>query len=128
MKLFIFCIVLFLLLTTAIILNMHYIHSIIDKLTYLTESLPESIWEYQSSGEKYKKPIEEIYTLWDKKINYISYSIDYNRIDSVDLAISEIYVSFSTEDFNQLLLSRQRLLDSLKRIRSLESISWLGIF
>ena len=128
MKSFVFCIILFALITAGVIWNMHYIHSIIDELIEYAENLPQSIEELETNPEKYTETVENLYNLWDKKVNRISYTVGYGRIDYTDDALLEVYCSYYTKSYGDFILARKNLLDSLYRMRLLESISIENIF
>ena len=128
MKAFIFCLALLILLSALMLFHMRSIHKTLDSLTELVEKLPSDINTLNESSQNYLPIVEELYSLWDKKINKISYTIDYNRIDSVDKAIIELHEAYHSGAFEDFLRAKSLLLDALKRIHSLESISFSSIF
>ena len=88
----------------------------VKELLSIAESLPENEQEFEKNAEETQKKVEELYSLWDKKIDGLAYIMSYDMLDRADDAVISLYSAYSTSDTEDFLLARAKLCDSLKRL------------
>lgn len=116
MKTFIASLLIFALLCVFVGVNSAITSDTIKELLSIAESLPENEKDFEKNPEEVKKKVEELYSLWDKKIDGLAYIMSYDMLDRADDAVISLYSAYSTSDTEDFLLSRAKLCDSLKRL------------
>ena len=116
MKTFIASLLIFALLCVFVGINSAKTADTVKELLSIAESLPENEQEFEKNAEETQKKVEELYSLWDKKIDGLAYIMSYDMLDRADDAVISLYSAYSTSDTEDFLLARARLRDSLKRL------------
>ena len=71
---------------------------------------------FEKNAEETRKKVEELYSLWDKKIDGLAYIMSYDMLDRADEAVISLYSAYSISDTEDFILARAKLCDSLKRL------------
>lgn len=86
--------VLFILVIFAYLISLNYIKNSCDTGK---ELLNESIYIYKTEGTA-RKQAEEIKNFWDKKEKMLSFFVNHNHIDEIELAISSMNIYANDEN------------------------------
>lgn len=116
MKTFIASLLIFALLCVFVGINSAKTSDTVKELLSIAESLPENEKDFEKNPAEVKKQVEELYSLWDKKIDGLAYIMSYDMLDRADDAVISLYSAYSTSDTEDFLLARAKLCDSLKRL------------
>lgn len=116
MKTFIASLLIFALLCVFVGINSAKTADTVKELLSIAESLPENEKDFEKNPAEVKKQVEELYSLWDKKIDGLAYIMSYDMLDRADDAVISLYSAYSTSDTEDFLLARAKLCDSLKRL------------
>ena len=80
------------------------------------KELTKAMKAFEKNAEETQKKVEELYSLWDKKIDGLAYIMSYDMIDRADEAVISLYSAYSISDTEDFILARAKLCDSLKRL------------
>lgn len=116
MKTFIASLLIFALLCVFVGINSAKTSDTVKEILSIAESLPDNEQEFEKNAEETRKKVEELYSLWDKKIDGLAYIMSYDMLDRADEAVISLYSAYSISDTEDFILARAKLCDSLKRL------------
>ncbi len=119
MKSVIISVVLLLATTAGVIVNIFYIDTTVSEIIEKAESMPIDSESFASQKDK----AEEIYGLWGKQKNAVTYLVDYREVEEVDVACQKLYNSVRGEDFSAYLIARDEFIHALTRLRDISLIT-----
>ncbi len=100
----------------------------IDVLYEMTEEFPRDIASYKASSDGYLAQVRTLGDRWSDAVGYFSYVCTYNLINRADEAVWNLYAAVETGDHPAAIAARYQLLDALRRMRELESVTVSSIF
>ena len=100
----------------------------VDTLYRLTESLPTDLTRYESAPQRYRSTADAIGDDWSDAVGYFSYVCGYNALNRADEAVWNLYAALESGDYPSAIAARYQLLDALRRMRELETVSFSSIF
>ncbi len=123
MRSFVAAIAALIILTALVTVNSVLLCRRIDSLLDIAAQLPEG----DPRGEGAAETAQKLYSLWDKTVEPLSLTVGYPLLDRADDAIEEIAASAGTDGGNYEQ-ARRKFIDSLKRMRKLQGLTFTGIF
>ncbi len=99
-----------------------------DALYEMTESLPTQPDGYQSEKERYDHTVQALCDNWSDAVGYFSYVCGYNVLNRADEAVWNLYAAVRAEDYSTAIAARYQLLDALRRMRELETVTFSSVF
>ena len=124
MKAFIVSLAALVILAAAVTVNSVFICGRIDEIMSCAELLPE----LDPSADGARETSERLYALWDRTVEPLSYTVGYQLIDRADDAIEEIAAAIAAGTDGNYASARRRFIDSLKRMRKLQGLTFTGVF
>ena len=100
----------------------------VDVLYRITESLPTNPAAYKGSPDYYRAAAATLGGNWSDAVGYFSYVCGYNALNRADEAVWNLYAALESGDYPSAIAARYQLLDALRRIRELETVSFSSIF
>ncbi len=102
--------------------------SLVDAMYRMTESLPTHPAEYQTTSDHYRVAVASLGEDWADAVVYFSYVCGYNALNRADEAVWNLYAAVESGDYPTAIAARYQLLDALRRMRELETVSLSSIF
>ena len=99
----------------------------IDEMLSITTALPKTE-EAFSSAEDIDNDIFTLIDLWDQEFPKIARTAGYANTNRCDQAIGALAVHFQNRNGNEFAVTLSEFCDGLYRLRTLEGISWEGLF
>ena len=99
----------------------------IDEMLSITTALPKTE-EAFSSAEDIDNDIFTLIDLWDQEFPKIARTAGYANTNRCDQAIGALAVHFQNRNGAEFSVALSEFCDGLHRLRTLEGISWEGIF
>ena len=124
MRSFILALAALLLLASAVAANSAFVCRRLDEITQCAKLLPE----LDPKEEGAKETAHRLYSLWDRTVEPLSYTVGYQLIDRADDAIEEIVAAVETENDGNFAQARRRFLDAVGRMRKLQGLTFTGVF
>ena len=106
----------------AVITNSLVLRSIITDLTERVESAEEE------NADVALREFEEIYRYYQKKLTYISLTVNHQDLTSIDESFTEIIGAAKAKDMDTLLTVKSRLIGALTHLKRLSGINIDSIF
>lgn len=128
MKTFIVSLFIFGILTALVICNAVYIGKTTDRLLALAEELPRDAESFEREAESAADKTEALYALWDDRVIRLTFTMGYESINRADGAILDMRVSMKNGNGEDFSVARAVFCDAIRRLHSLESFSFRGIF
>ncbi len=100
----------------------------IDALYEMTDALPTTPKEYQSDHAVYRDTAQRIGEDWSDAVGYLSYVCGYSALNRADEAVWNLYAAVRAEDWSTAIAARYQLLDALRRMRELETVTFSSVF
>lgn len=125
MKVFIGAVIITALLVAFMIVNMTEINSAIDALCDMISSIPLDI---DDMSDDICDIANDISKFWSEIIEKIAFTTSYSDIDRADDAITDLTSNCRLGRYDEIVVSCQKALDALKRIKRLASITKESIF
>lgn len=100
----------------------------IDVLYCMTASLPTEPAAYQRSPDAHRATAKSLGDDWSDAVGYFSYVCGYNTLNRADEAVWNLYAALESGDYHAAVAARYQLLDALRRMRELETVSFSSIF
>jgi len=100
----------------------------IDALYEMSDALPATAEEYQSSQETHQKTAQMLGDDWSDAVGYLSYVCGYSALNRADEAVWNLYAAVRAEDWSTAIAARYQLLDALRRMRELETVTFSSVF
>ena len=124
-----FLLAIFLLLTVSlfVLVNARKTVSRIDEMLSIANTLPKTE-EAFSSAEDIGNDVLILIDLWDQDLPKIACTAGYANTNRCDQAIGSLAVHFQNCNGAEFAVSLAEFCDGLYRLRTLEGISWEGIF
>ena len=123
MRSFFCAVAIFLLVTGFVIVNTVCLGNRIDDMLALSEALPESEDEFLSGYSLLLDDVETLWEMWDDTVKTLSLTVGYDVIDRADESIIELRNGCRCRDEDVFLTARDKWIDSLRRIKELESFN-----
>ncbi|MBQ0010032.1 MAG: hypothetical protein KBS76_02880 [Ruminococcus sp.] len=121
MRSFLCAVAIFLVVTAFVIVNTVCLGNRIEEMLTLSESLPESEEDFLSDYPLLSDDVETLWAMWDKAVRSLSLPVGYEVIDRADEAIIELRNGYRCRDEDVFLTARDKWIDSLRRMKELES-------
>lgn len=128
MKTFLISVLLFCVVLILVICNALYIRKTTEELLILAESLPADADAFEAQYHAAAEEMDALYTLWDKSFMRLAFTTGYDNINRADDAMLSMYVNFENKSGEDFAVSRAIFCDGVRRLQSLESFSFHGIF
>lgn len=123
MRSFLCAVAIFVLVTGFVIVNTVCLGGQVKEMIVLSERLPESEDDFLSGYPSLSDDVETLWKMWDKAVKSLSLTVGYDVIDRADEAIIELRNGYRCRDEDVFLTARDKWLDSLRRIKELESFN-----
>ena len=127
MKSFLLAIVLLLTVSLFVSVNAGKTVSRIDEMLSIANTLPKTE-EAFASAEDIGNNVLILIDLWDQDFPKIARTAGYANTNRCDQAIGALAVHFQNRNGAEFAVSLTEFCDGLHRLRTLEGISWEGIF
>ena len=127
MKSFLLAIVLLLTVSLFVSVNAGKTVSRIDEMLSIANTLPKTE-EAFASAEDIGNDVLILIDLWDQDFPKIARTAGYANTNRCDQAIGALAVHFQNRNGAEFAVSLAEFCDGLYRLRTLEGISWEGIF
>ena len=127
MKSFIFA--LLLLISTALFVTINAAQTVrkIDEMLAISDELPKTEEEFFIANGA-EDQVKALIDLWDREFPIIVCTAGYENTNRCDEAIGALAVHFQNQSGAEFAVSLTEFCDGLQRLRTLEGISWEGIF
>ena len=99
----------------------------IDEMLHIANTLPKTE-EAFSSADDINRDVSMLIDLWDHEFPKIARTAGYANTNRCDQAIGALAVHFQNRNGNEFAVTLSELCDGLYRLRTLEGISWEGLF
>ena len=110
------------------VFNSFYVHHKLDEIQTLVMEIPDDKDSIAAERDKSKSTAEQIYEKWDKFVPYLTFVASYTELNRADDAILELRASIDSENYEDAVTARAKLLDALRRMWELEGLSPQAIF
>ena len=99
----------------------------IDEMLHIANTLPKTE-EAFSSADDINRDVSMLIDIWDHEIPKIARTAGYANTNRCDQAIGALAVHFQNRNGAEFAVALSEFCDGLQRLRTLEGISWEGIF
>ncbi|MBO5945596.1 MAG: DUF4363 family protein [Clostridia bacterium] len=106
----------------AVIANSIILNSIIDEISDEVERTDEN--DLDEARERY----EQIYSLYQKRVTYISLTTNHEDLTNIEECFSEIIGAAKANDRSSFIIMKSRLTDALRHLKRLSGINIESIF
>ncbi|MGM9624989.1 MAG: hypothetical protein ACI3XM_04690 [Eubacteriales bacterium] len=120
--------VLFVILISGAAITGFVICGKMDMLTSLTEQIPADTNQIEETLPVCRDIVGKLYDAWDGLFPFLTYVTGYTALNRADDAVMELYCAIGTEAFEDAVTARAKLLDALRRMREMETISPGSVF
>lgn len=127
MKSFLLAIILLLTVTLFVSINAGKTVSRIDEMLRIANTLPKTEDAFLSA-EDIGNEVLILIELWDQDFPKIARTAGYANTNRCDQAIGALAIHFQNQSGAEFAVSLTEFCDGLQRLRTLEGISWEGIF
>ena len=127
MKSFLLAILLLLTVSLFVLINAGKTVLRIDEMLRIATALPKTE-EAFLSAENIGDDIFALIDLWDQEFPKIARTAGYTNTNRCDQAIGALTVHFQNRNGAEFSVALSEFCDGLHRVRTLEGISWEGIF
>ena len=91
-------------------------------------SLPSDPEIYAAEHESFAEPIHILRSRWEHGFPYLTYVSSYTALNRADEAMIALCAAFECKSYADSTVTRAQLLDALRRLLELESISISSVF
>ena len=99
-----------------------------DELLGIAESFPANDIQFEAKKNDLSEKVTDFATLWSKAIPFLAYTSNYQNLNRADEAVTLLYASFQSDPAADFIAARYDFLDAMRRLRSLEAISFSSVF
>ena len=99
-----------------------------DRLLTMAENFPANAAEFEEKKGEIGQAVEDFSLLWDRSMPMLAYTSGYENLNRADEAAILLYAAFVNDCGADFVAARHDFCDALRRLQSLEKISFSSVF
>lgn len=100
----------------------------LDDMILDLESIEEDIFNNNIENDNLSGKIEDIYSKWKEKYNYLAYYIEHDELEKLEMQLISIRANIKVEDYDRCVEELEKCEFILNHIKSKDSLELINIF
>ena len=128
MKTFLTSLLLMVLVVTFAAMNTVIVTRKTDELLAIADRFPTDAEQFEAVKESIAADVSAFNELWNSALPFLAYTANYENLNRADEAAILLYASYQNHCAADFVAARYDFIDALRRLRSLQTISFSSIF